>query len=130
MNRVILCGRLVRDAEVRTSGETKVARTTLAVDRRYSKEEAQTDFISLVGFNKKADFLERFGKKGTKLIIEGEWRTGSYTDKDGNKVYTNDCLINEIEFAESKKDGTAAVPEKKDDDFLDVTKDMTDSMPF
>ena len=130
MNRVILCGRLVRDAEVRTSGETKVARTTLAVDRRYSKEDAQTDFISLVGFNKKADFLERFGKKGTKLIIEGEWRTGSYTDKDGNKVYTNDCLINEIEFAESKKDGTAAAPEKKDDDFMDVTKEQMDDMPF
>lgn len=130
MNRVLIMGRLVKDAEVRTSGDTTVARTTIAVDRRYSSQEQKTDFISLVAFNKKAEFLDKYGKKGTKFVIEGEWRTGSYTDKDGNKVYTNDCQINEIEFAESKKDGTAAAPEKKDDDFMDVTPDMTDSMPF
>ena len=130
MNKVVIMGRLVKDAEVRTSGDTTVARTTIAVDRRYSSQEQKTDFISLVAFNKKAEFLDKYGKKGTKFVIEGEWRTGSYTDKDGNKVYTNDCQINEIEFAESKKDGTAAAPEKKDDDFMDVTPGMTDEMPF
>lgn len=129
MNRVLIMGRLVKDAEVRTSGDTTVARTTIAVDRRYSSQEQKTDFISLVAFNKKAEFLDKYGKKGTKFLIEGEWRTGSYTDRDGNKVYTNDCHINEIEFAESKKSDSAAEP-KQDDDFMDVTPDMTDQMPF
>lgn len=129
MNSVVLCGRLTRDPEVRTSGDTTVARASIAVDRRYSKGDEKTDFISLVGFNKKAEFLEKYCKKGTKLIIEGEWRTGSYTDKDGNKVYTNDCLVTEIEFAESKKSDSAAEP-KQDDDFMNVTPDMADEMPF
>lgn len=131
MNRVILMGRLTRDADIRTGGDTKVARTTIAVDRRYSKEGQSTDFINLLGFNKKAEFLERFGKKGTKLVIEGEWRTGNYTDKDGNKVYTNECLINEIEFAESKgNNNTSSEPVKETDEFLSVSDSDKDDMPF
>lgn len=131
MNRVILMGRLIRDAEVRTCGDTKIARATIAVDRRYSKEEQSTDFINLLGFNKKAEFLERFGKKGTKFVIEGEWRTGSYPDKDGNRIYTNECLVNEIEFAESKgNNNTSSEPSKANDEFLSVSNDNRDEMPF
>lgn len=131
MNKVILMGRLTRDADIRTGGDTKVARTTIAVERRYSKEEQPTDFINLLGFNKKAEFLERFGKKGTKFVIEGEWRTGNYTDKDGNKVYTNECLINEIEFAESKgNNNTSSEPVKETDEFLSVSDSDKDDMPF
>jgi len=99
-------GRMVRDAEVRTSqdGKTIIARFTLAVDRKFNKEEQSADFISCIGFNKKAEFLEKHGKQGTKFVIEGRIQTGSYTNKDNQKVYTTDVLIEQIEFAESKKD--------------------------
>lgn len=80
-----------------------IARFSLAVDRRFKKEgEPTADFINCVAFGKVAEIIEKYVFKGTKLIVNGEWKTGSYTNKDGNKVYTNDCVINNIEFAESK----------------------------
>ena len=90
MNRVILMGRIVRDPEIRYSqGEksTAVARFSLAVDRRFKQEGQPTaDFINCLAFGKRAEFLEKYCKKGTKLVVEGSWQTGSYTNKDGQKI--------------------------------------------
>ena len=97
MNKVILMGRLTRDAEVRYSqGEnsTAIARFSLAVDRRFRRDgdEQTADFINCVAFGRTAEFLERFGRKGTKFVLEGRIQTGSYTNKDGQRVYTTDAV--------------------------------------
>lgn len=98
-------GRLVREPEVRyTIGEnqTAIARYTLAVDRRFNKDEQSADFISCVAFGKNGEFAEKYLHKGTKITIVGRIQTGSYTNKDGQKVYTTDVVVEEQEFAESK----------------------------
>lgn len=106
MNKVILMGRLTRDPEVRyTQGDnaSAVARFSLAVDRRFKKEGEQTaDFINCVAFGKTGEFIEKYGRKGTKFVVEGRIQTGSYTNKDGQKVYTTDVVCENLEFAESK----------------------------
>lgn len=106
MNKVILMGRLTRDPDIRyTQGENSmaIARYTLAVNRRISKEgEQSADFISCVAFSKNAEFAERYLKQGIKVIVEGRIQTGSYTNKDGQKVYTTDVVVEHSEFAESK----------------------------
>lgn len=111
MNKVFLCGRICRDAEVRYSQGDKpsaVARFGLAVDRRFKKDGEDTaDFINCVAFGKTGEFFERFGKRGTKFIVEGRIQTGSYTNKDGQKVYTTDVVVENVEFAESKGLGDA-----------------------
>lgn len=137
MNKVILMGRLARDPEIRyTQGENSmvVARFTLAVDRRFKRDNQPTaDFISCICFRKTAEFVEKYCKKGTKLAVDGSWQTGSYTNKDGNKVYTNDCLVDNCEFAESK--ATAEQNQKKDDntgndDFMNIPDGIEDGLPF
>lgn len=100
LNKVIIMGRLTKDPEVR-DGSTKTARFTLAVDRKFSKEKA-TDYPTCVAFGKQAEFIERWLKKGTKVGVVGRLQTGSYTNKDGIKVYTTDIIVEEIEFCESK----------------------------
>ena len=112
MNKVILMGRLTRDAEIRYSqGEssTAIARFSLAVDRRFRRdnEEQTADFINCVAFGRTAEFLERFGRKGTKFVLEGRIQTGSYTNKDGQRVYTTDVVAENVEFAESKNNSSA-----------------------
>ena len=107
MNKVILMGRLTRDPEVRYSqGEqaTAKARYTLAVDRRFRREGDQqtADFIGCVAFGRQGEFAEKYLRKGTKIAITGRIQTGSYTNKDGQKVYTTDVVVEEQEFAESK----------------------------
>lgn len=108
MNKVILMGRLTRDPEIRYSqseNSTAVARFTLAVDRRFKRDganEQSADFISCVAFGRTAEFMERYTRQGTKLVVEGRIQTGSYTNKDGNKVYTTDVVVENTEFAESK----------------------------
>ena len=105
MNKVILMGRLTRDPEVRYSqGEqaTAIARYTLAVDRRFKRDGDQTaDFIGCVAFGKLGEFAEKYLRKGTKVVVTGRIQTGSYTNKDGQKVYTTDVVVEECEFAES-----------------------------
>lgn len=109
MNKVVLMGRLTRDPEVRyTQGEQSmaVARFTLAVDRRFRKEGEKTaDFISCAAFGKIAEFMDKYCRQGTKLIIEGRIQTGSYTNREGTKVYTTDVVVESAEFAESKAAG-------------------------
>lgn len=106
MNKVILMGRLTRDPEVRYSqgdNATAIARFTLAVDRRIKRDnEASVDYINCVSFGRSAEFAEKYFHKGTKIVIVGRIQTGSYTNKDGQKVYTTDIVIEEQNFAESK----------------------------
>ena len=139
MNKVILIGRLVKDPDVRMgTNDTKLARYTLAVDRQYRKNNERTsDFINCVALGKNGEFAEKYLHKGTKIAVVGTWQTGNYTDKDGKKVYTNDCLVETHEFAESKKSQSEEQrppipsPEQGADDFMSVpafTED--DELPF
>ena len=106
MNKVILMGRLTRDPEIRySSGENAlvIARYTLAVDRRFHKDnEASADFIGCVAFGKGGEFAEKYLRQGTKIVVTGKIQTGSYTNKDGQRVYTTDIVAEDQEFAESK----------------------------
>lgn len=106
MNKVILMGRLTRDPEVRyTSGENSlaIARYTLAVDRKIRKDgDATADFIPCVVFGRSAEFVEKYFRKGLKITIAGRIQTGSYTNRDGQKVYTTEVVVEDQEFAESK----------------------------
>ena len=109
MNKVILMGRLTRDPDVRYSaGEnsTAVARYTLAVDRRFHRDgDATADFIGCVAFGRQTEFAEKYLRQGTKIAITGRIQTGSYTNREGQKVYTTDVVVEEQEFAESKNAG-------------------------
>ena len=108
MNKVILMGRLTRDPEVRYSqgGENSlaIARYTLAVDRRFKRngDDQTADFIGCVAFGRNAEFAEKYFRQGLKVVVTGRIQTGSYTNKDGQKVYTTDVVVEEQEFAESK----------------------------
>ena len=111
MNKVILMGRLTRDPEIRYSqqgdNQMAIARYTLAVDRRFNRNNDQSaDFISCVAFGRSAEFAEKYLKQGTKIVATGRIQTGSYTNKDGNKVYTTDVVVEDQEFAESKNAST------------------------
>ena len=123
MNKVILLGRLTRDPDIRyTQGaETMaIARYTLAVDRRIKREgEAAADFISCVAFGKIAELAEKYLHKGIKLVIAGRLQTGSYTDRDGRKIYTTGVIVEDQEFAESKK---------SQNDFMDMSEE--EKLPF
>lgn len=141
MNRVILMGRLTRDPEVRyTQGEntTCVARFTLAVDRRFASNSDQTaDFISCVAFGRSGEFIEKYARKGTKLVIEGRIQTGSYTNKDGQRVYTTEVVVETQEFAESKRNdsegqnGIAGSPAGSGEGFMNIPEGIDDMpLPF
>ncbi len=147
MNKVILMGCLTRDPEVRyTQGETPmaIARYTLAVDRRFNRNEENTaDFISCVAFGKAGEFAEKYFRKGTKIAITGRIQTGSYTNKDGAKVYTTDVVIEEQEFAESKNSNsgssnnnnsdssnTPSAPSYAGDGFMNIPDGIDEELPF
>lgn len=145
MNKVILMGRITRDAEIRyTQGEksTAIARFSLAVDRRFKRDndEQNTDFISCMAFGKIAEFLEKFGRKGTKFVVEGRIQTGSYNNKDGQKVYTTDVVVENIEFAESKNSSgsggstnqPAPAPSSSSagDGFMNIPDGIDEALPF
>lgn len=134
MNKVILMGRLTKEPEVRyTSGENSlaIARYTLAVDRRFKRDgEANADFISCVAFGKQADFAEKWLEKGTKICICGRIQTGSYTNRDGAKVYTTDVVVEEHYFCSGAGTHSPA-PEQKyvdDDGFMNYPDDG--ELPF
>lgn len=139
MNKAILIGRLTRDAEVRYSqgAEQKaVARFTLAVDRRFQREgETAADFIGCVAFGKTGEFFEKYGKKGTKFAIEGHIQTGSYTNREGQKVYTTDVVVENVEFAESKASGSSAQQKPAygpadADGFMNIPDGIDEELPF
>lgn len=141
MNKCVLMGRLTRDPEVRyTQGDnaSAVARFSLAVDRRFKKDGEQTaDFISCVAFGKTGEFIEKYGHKGTKFVVEGRIQTGSYTNKDGQKVYTTDVVVEQVEFAESKAsaDGnttnnTSNSNTPTDTSFMNIPDSIDEELPF
>lgn len=117
MNTVALMGRLTREPDVRNiegkDGEMKVARYTLAVDRKAAKQDQKADFISCVAFGKKGEFAESYLHKGTKIGVTGRLQTGSYTNKDGQTVYTTDVVVAEHFFCESKKSEFTEVKEEE-----------------
>lgn len=129
MNKTILMGRATKDSEVRyTQGNEPmaIARFTLAVDRRGKKNDGEqtADFVNIVAFGKQAEFCEKYVKKGTKILLTGRIQTGSYTDRDGKKVYTTEVVAEELEFAESKKAETQAEEPKADNEgFFNVPED-------
>ncbi len=146
MNKVILMGRLTRDPEVRYSqgdNATAVARYTLAVDRRFNrnKDEQTADFINCVAFGKSGEFAEKYLHKGTKIAITGRIQTGSYTNKDGVKVYTTDVVVEDHEFAESKNSAGSAdnsgfapagrpAPAAAGDGFMNIPDGIDEELPF
>lgn len=139
MNKVILLGRLTRDPEIRYgqngSEQSCVAKYTLAVDRRGKKVEGQqsADFISCVAFGKAGEFAEKYLKQGTKIVVSGKIQTGSYTNKDGQKVYTTDVVAEEQEFAESKgSEGGQKAPTDApaSDGFVSVPEGIENDLPF
>lgn len=143
MNKVILMGRLTRDPEVRYSqgaNPLAIARYTLAVDRRFRKEgEPTADFISCIAFGKQAEHAEKYYKQGLRVTICGHIQTGSYTNKDGQKVYTTDVVIEEQEFAESK--AASSKPQENEagpsnfgpaggDGFMNIPDGIDEELPF
>ena len=134
MNKTLLIGRTTKDPDIRyTQSEQPmtIARFNLAVDRRFKKEgEQSADFISCVAFGKTAEFIEKYVFKGTKIAVEGRIQTGSYTNNDGNKVYTTDVVVEQVEFAGSKTDSESAAKESNDD-FMNVADGLDDEgLPF
>ncbi len=150
MNKVILMGRLTRDPEVRYSaGENAlaIARYTLAVDRRFRREEATADFINCVSFGKTAEFAERYFHKGIRITVCGRIQTGSYTNREGQKVYTTEVVVEEQEFAESKAANQQYMAENTPpmqqpaadmptpsaasaDDFMNIPDGIDEELPF
>lgn len=137
MNKVILIGRLIKDPDIRTVGanNTTLARYTLAVTRKYKTEgQADSDFIPCVAMGKLAEFTEKYFRKGSKVVVEGRIQTGSYTNKDGNKVYTTDVMVESQEFAESKNasNNTQAAPDTTNGDgFMNLPSGVEDEgLPF
>ena len=147
MNKVILMGRLTRDPEVRYSqGENAlaIARYTLAVDRRAARREGEptADFINCVAFGRSAEFAERYLRQGTKIVVSGRIQTGSYTNRDGQKVYTTEVVVEESEFAESKANSAApsnnnyqaspAPSPRADigDGFMNIPDGIDEELPF
>lgn len=150
MNKVILMGRLTRDPDVKyTAGDNPmaIARYTLAVDRRFKRvNEATADFISCIAFGKAAEFAEKYFRQGIRIVVSGRIQTGSYTNRDGNKVYTTDVVVEEQEFAESKnnaagnnnaQDNTAAGQQSGNqgvsvdaDGFMNIPDGIDEELPF
>jgi single-strand DNA-binding protein len=136
MNKIILIGRLTKDPDVRyTHGEqsTAIARYSLAVDRKFKKEgEPDADFINCVAFGRSGEFAEKYLRKGTKIAVVGRIQTGRYTNKDGQKVYTTDVIVEEQEFAESKAsvgNTQQAAPTSKDG-FMSIPDGLDEELPF
>ena len=144
MNKVILCGRLTKDPEVRYSSgdkQTAIARYNLAVDRRFKSqgEEQTADFINCVVFGRGAEFAENYLHQGTKIIAEGRIQTGSYINKDGKRVYTTDVVVENQEVAESKaasnnsakkENGYKPEPAQAADGFMNIPDAIEDELPF
>ena len=139
MNKVILMGRLTRDPDIRYStGDSPlcVGKYTLAVDRRFKRDgQPTTDFINCVLFGKQAEFAEKYLTKGTKLVVSGRIQTGSYKNKDGATIYTTDVVVEEQDFAESKKDTRQEEkepepPKESSGGFMEIPEGIEKELPF
>lgn len=145
MNKVILLGRLARDPETRYGGANDsmaVCRYTLAVDRKFKKDgEATADFINCISFGKIAEFAEKYFTKGLRVAVSGRIQTGSYTNRDGQKVYTTDVVVEEHEIAQSRSEASnqqesnrqpenSPYGEDKDNGFMKILDGIDDELPF
>ena len=140
MNKVILMGRLTRDPDIRytqsnsAQKQTCIARYSLAVNRRFNRDgEQKADFISCVAFGHQAEFTEKYLRKGTKIALTGRIQTGSYTNRDGQKVYTTDVVVEEQEFAESKAAGQTTQQNPtpvSEDGFMEIPDGLEEELPF
>lgn len=135
MNKVILIGRLTKDVETRYSGETAIARYSLAVDRKFKKDgEPTADFLNCVAFGKNGEFADKYLRKGMKIAVEGRIQTGSYDNKDGQKVYTTDIVVEAHDFCESKGTQTQEQPQAKPmtnaDTFMLIPDGIDEELPF
>lgn len=137
MNKVILMGRLTRDPDVRYSQghkPTANARYDLAVNRNFKDADGKygVDFLHCVAFGKNAEFAEKYLKQGTQILVEGRIQTGSYTNKDGVKVYTTDIFVEKQEFAGSKSDNqqNSRPAPSNDDSFMSIPDGIGDEFPF
>ena len=140
MNKVILMGRLTRDPDIRytqpnsAQEQTCIARYSLAVNRRFNRDgEQKADFISCVAFSRQAEFADKYLHKGTKIVLAGRIQTGSYTNRDGQKVYTTDVVVEEQEFAESKTAGQIAQQNPapvSEDGFMEIPDGLEEELPF
>ena len=132
MNKVMMMGRLTKDPEVRYSQNHKgeqmaVAKFSIAVDRKYTKGEKDADFFTCVAFGKTGEFVEKYLKKATKVVVIGRLENNDYTNKNGEKVYSVQITVEEIEFAESKKKEEEAPGSPS---FMDIPDGIEDSLPF
>lgn len=139
MNSVNLLGRLTKDPDVKyTQGEKSmcIARYTLAVNRRFKTGDQTADFINCVAFGKQGEFVEKYLKKGMQIAVRGRIQTGSYTNKDGQKVYTTDVVVEEHEFTGTKKENEQATqsepeaPKTADADFMKIDPNEDSELPF
>ena len=145
MNKVILMGRLTRDPEMRYSQDMAIARFSLAVDRRFKKQgdTVTADFFNCTAFGKQGEFVEKYLKQGTKVLVTGRIQNDNYTNKDGQKVYSVQVIVEEIEFAESKNTSTGGTgyaqdmsggeriePTAPGDDFMNINPKFDKDLPF
>lgn len=140
MNKVILIGRITKNPEVRYSqgnNPMAIVKYTLAVDRRFKRDGDPTaDFINCVAFGRNGEFAEKYFQQGTKISICGHIQTGSYTNRDGQKVYTTDVIVDEQEFAESKsasqqnRNAQPVPPPAPDDGFMHIPDGIDEELPF
>lgn len=137
MNKIILIGRLTRDVEMRygtNNNNTAIARYTLAVNRPYKQNGGQeADFLPCIAFGRTAEFAEKYLAKGMRVAIEGRIQTGSYTNRDGQKVYTTDVVVERQEFLEKRADNSqpdSGAAESYDDRYMDIPDGIDDELPF
>jgi single-strand DNA-binding protein len=145
MNKVILMGRLTRDPEVRTSqgaSQTTIGRFSIAVDRRFKREgQPEADFFNCTAFGRTAEFVDKYLRKGTKVVVVGSVQNDNYTDKNGNKVYSTQIMVDEVEFAESKNASGSgngegytpaqnSQPAQAGDGFMNIPDGIDEELPF
>ena len=136
MNKFIGMGRLTGEPTIIMSNSgSSIAKFTTALDRAFKQEGQPTaDFVNCVAFGKAAEFAEKYLHQGTKIIIEGRWQTGNYTNKDGRKIYTNDCVVERHEFCESKNNKPSndnPPPTPMDNDgFMNIPSGIDEELPF
>ncbi len=138
MNCVIITGRLTRDVDYRQNGESSLAKFTIAVDRRFKRDNEQgADFIPCIAFGKTSDFIAKYFTKGMKIGITGRIQTGSYTNREGQKVYTTDVVVENAEFVETKntqnnenQNVQQDTSSNDDDGFMNIPDEINEELPF
>lgn len=138
MNLVLLAGRMTKEATIsyaQNGDNMAIAHFTLACDRKGKKEEGKqsADFVNCVAFGKTAEVIEKYTGKGSKVMVRGHWQSGSYKNRDGQTVYTNDCIVDEFEFCESKKETqetAPSTPKTSEDGWMNIPDGIDSELPF